>query len=617
MWMMLYAPRILADAAVALPDMRVEGHSTIPVSEQLGSTRTFDRVLLEDSGKADLSVALRGINGINLSQSNASSTTGLTMRGAGGGLGLVTLDGVPLFNSFSGFFPLSHYPLALLEQVSVAQGGGQRNGSRTLGGSINLASRDLPAGQGFLQTEGGSYGTLRNHIGGGFSNELGHWTLAGGRTDIFDGVSQAGPENGATERDGFQMSNALLRWNKAFNKGYVDSSMYFVRAREQLDGPGLLANRKVGWKDDLNGLAIQETWVAQTHAGYQVSEQWDSQLRLGFTQNQAAGQIGDVFGQRFPVDLTSQLWMAHWENNHSLKLDPHSDHKINLLWGVDAQQQHGDSPKNPAKVYAWTSTLVSPWARAEFAWGDWLANSELRLDHYDQFGDHVVVNVGGGWRFRPTMLLWAKGGNGYRAPSVNERLHPLFGSPNVSPEQSAGGEIGWRWQAGEQSEMSVAAYRQRYENLIVLQQDSQTGVNRTGNYPVAHVWGTELQLTHAWNEVWRSGLNYTFMQATNPQNGLQVAMRPEHQGQFWQEWRILEPLKLRLDVTFRDGYWTDPNNTTKIQAAPRLNAQLNYQANTHIRLYVRGENLNDDRTPDLQGFNFIGASVYGGVLLEL
>ena len=479
-----------------------------------------------------------------------------------------------------------------------------------------VTSRDLHPGKRFLHTEGGSYGTLRNHLGGGFSNILGHWTLVAGRTDIFEGISQAGPQTGATERDNFHMNNALLHWNRDFDRGYLDSSVYFMNAQEQSDGPGMLPNRKVDWQDDPNGWVNHENWVAQLHGSYQVTDKWQSTFRLGFTQNQETGRVGTV-PVRSSADLTSQLWLGHWENSHPFQLDSNMSHQLKLVWGVDAQQQHANSPENRYHLNAWTTTVVSPLARLELEWGNWLANSEVRIDHYDEFGDHAVFNLGGGWRFHPGMLLWLKGGTGYRAPAVNERLHPLFGNPTIQPERNSGGEIGWRWQPSSSSEISVAAYLQHYANLIVLQRDPQVGISKTGNYPVARVWSTELQANHAWNDAWRSGLNYTFMEATNPENGLQVAMRPKHQGLFWNEWRLWEPLKMRLELTFRDGYWTDPNNTTRLSSAPRLNAQLNYQATANLRLYVRGENLNDERTPDIQNFNFIGASVYAGVFVNL
>ena len=339
-------------------------------------------------------------------------------------------------------------------------------------------------------------------------------------------------------------------------------------------------------------------------------------LRIGFTEDRITGKLGNILGKRFPTNLTSQLWIGHWENIHAFEFNTHRHQRANLIWGIDAQQQHADSPDNPYRIYAWTTTVVSPLIRAELEWNHWLASTEVRFDHYDQFGDHTVFNVNLGWRFNPEMSVWLKGGTGYRAPSVNERLHPLFGAPTITPERSTGGEIGWRWQFSARSEFGISGSLQNYHNLIVLQQDTQTGVNKTSNFPQARVWSAELHLQHAWNESWSSGLNYTFMTTLNPQTGLQVAQRPKHQGLFWNEWRILAPLRLRVDLTFRDSYWSDPLNTIRIKSAPRLNAQLNYQATPQVRLYVRGENLNDERTPDLQGFNYIGASVYGGMSLD-
>lgn len=602
-----------ADEAAHLPEVLVEAPTAVSVADRLGQTSELDRASLEAGGKADLLSALRGVGGLEIGQSNASTTSRLVLRSAGGGLGQVTLDGVPLFNNFTGFFPLSHYPADLLENATVSRGfGGERFGSRTLGGSINLSSRQLGDGQAFLHTEGGSYGTVRNNLGGGIRNDWGNWTVAAGRTDIFEGVSQAGPDNGASERDNFHMSNALMHWNQDFGRGGWDSSLYFVRSREGMDGPGLLPSRKVGWVDDPRGLLVQETWVAQTHGHYKVSDTWDSSLRLGYTEDRQDGMAGNLLGRRFPMDLTSQLWLGHWENSHRVAInsDPHD--AVRLVWGVDAQQQHANSPNHPAGIHSWTNTVASPLARIETEWGDWLASTEVRVDHYDQFGNHALFNAGSGWRLRPDMLLWAKGGTGYRAPAANERLHPLFGSPNLAPERSAGGEIGWRWQVDNRSELSLSGYFQRYDNLIILQQNSLTGLIRTVNASQANVWGSELQARHAWSDAWSSGLSYTYMTSRNPNTGLQIPARPDHQGQLWTEWRVAEPLRLRIDVTMRDGLWGDQLNLIRIKPAAHFNAQLDYQATAKLRLYLRGENLNHDRTPDLQGFGYPGAAVYGG-----
>ena len=73
---------------------------------------------------------------------------------------------------------------------------------------------------------------------------------------------------------------------------------------------------------------------------------------------------------------------------------------------------------------------------------------------------------------------------------------------------------------------------------------------------------------------------------------------------------------MKVDLTYRDGNWADVSNKLWIKAAPRLNANINYQVNPKLSVYVRGENLNDNRTPDLSGFNYMGIAFYGGMHVD-
>lgn len=603
----------------ALPEVLVETLSSRSVAAQLSQDTEFKRDYLDGVSKADLNGVLRSLASVNVGQTNASTTSGLQLRGASGGLGLVNLDGMPLFNSFIGYFPLSHYPLDLFDNLKVTRGvGGEHDSSRTLGGSINLSSRQIKPSKAFLHSEVGSYGSVRNHLGGGIGGDFGDLTMIAGRTDIFEGVSQAGPQNGATERDNFEMSNGLLHWNKEFNRGSLDSSLYFVRTREAMDGPNRLPNRTVVWADDLNGFANQETWVAQTHGSYQVTNNWESSLRMGFTQDRATGLIGTLPSGPLSLNLTSQLWLGRWQNSHRFAINQQQQDAFRLLWALESQQQHADRPfqslVNPANTFVLTNTLISPLVRSEIELGSWLASTEIRFDHYDQYGgNHAVFNVSSGWRLNSELLIWVKGGNAYRPPAVNELLHPVFGSVNLKPESSVGAEIGWRWKR-KNDEISVTAYMQRYENLIVLQQNLGTGIRAVNAN--ADIFGMELQAKHAWNTVLSSGFNYTFMDARNPQTDKKTPYRAPHQGQFWTEWHVLEPLSLRIDMTFRSGFWVDPNNTVSLDSAPHLNASINYQLTPKLRLNLRGENITNQLTPDLYGFNYVGAAVYGGAYLD-
>ncbi len=607
---------------LTLPEMIVTNNSSENINTQPQSSTEFNRASLTSVNRADLNGVLRGLPSTGLSQTNGNSASNIILRGASGGLGLVNLDGVPLYGNFTAFFPLSHYPLDLLNRVSVNRGSDEaQSSSRTLGGSINLTSRKLNDEQAFLHTEGGSFGTVRNNVGLGIQNKLGNWSFAGGQSNIFEGISQASPTNGGNnESKNSQLSTGLLRWDKHFKALSVESSLYYVNSRDGYDGPGLLSNKTITWKADPNGLVKQQTWVAQSQAFYHLSDYWDSALQVGFTEDKQDGRTGTI-KNCCSMNLTTQLLLAHWKNTHKIPFNNQKQKSLTLIWGVDAQQQHGENLNNFSKVNSLTNNLVSPIARAEIEWGNWLTTTETRLDHYDQFGgNHVLFNVNNSWRFIPTMMAWAKTGTGYRAPAMNELLHPLFGNIKLAPESNFGGEVGWRWNPNNFYEMSTSSYLQHYQNLIVLQQIVPANIKipaiSSANINEAQIFGVETQNNFKWNSDWKSGFSYSYMLANNPQTGLKIPNRPQNQGSVWTEWKVRPLVTLRVDLTYRQGYWADQLNTLKIQAAPHLNTSINYQVTPKIKLTLRGENINNQRTPDLYGFNYPGAAIYAGAYLD-
>jgi len=560
------------------------------------------REALQASGMADINGILRGQSGLTLNQGSGQMVTGISMRGAGGGgQGLLTLDGVPLFANFAGFYSLSHYALDALDQVTVTRGsGGERHGSRSLGGAIHLQTRHIADKDVFFHSEGGSYDTLRNAAGGGLSTRVGDFSAVVGRSDIFSGISQA---QGGAERDNFGMTHASANWFKEFDRGGLEASFYFVSTREDTDGPGLkLPRRTVGWVDDTQGQFTDETWVAQLRGQYDLAEYWNSSLQFGFTQDRQQLQTTVIR----PFTLTSQLLMLDWKNTHRLPLGEDNQDQALLVWGINTQHQQGLNL--PAK-----QTVISPNVRGELSLGAWQWSAEGRFDQGDTYGNHQVFTLGVNRSLPQNMSVWVNGGTGYRQPGVSELMHPVFGNQALQGEHNAGGEIGWRWQPLSESEVKISGYYQHYRQMITMQLDSTTGISRGGNIPEADVWGAEMQAQHRWSSIWQSGLNYSYMDTKNPLTQLRIPARPEHQSVFWNEIQLQQALTLRVEFTVRSGYWFDVANTVRAQSAPRVNALLNYQLTPKTAVYLRGENMTDERTPELRDFNFNGAAVYVGL----
>jgi len=599
----LSAAATAADDKISLTPVTIYDDRTYP--ELIEAPRMRNRIgrdALQASGMTDVNGILRSQGGLMLNQGSGQMMTGISLRGAGGGgQGLLTLDGVPLFANFAGFYSLSHYALDALDRVTVTRGpGGERHGSRSLGGAIHLQTRHIADKERFFHVEGGSYDTVRSTAGGGLSTGAGDFSAVVGRSDIFSGLSQA---QGGAERDDFGMTHASANWFKEFSRGGLDASLYFVRTSEDIDGPGLkLPRRTIGWVDDKRGKLSDETWVAQLRGQYDLAANWNSSLQLGFTQDRQQMQSTAIR----PFSLTSQLLMLDWKNTHRLPLSADNQNQALLVWGVNTQHQRGLNL--PAR-----QTVISPNIRGELILGAWQWSADTRFDQGDTYGNHQVFTLGVNRSLPQNMSVWANGGTGYRQPGVSELTHPVFGNQTLNGEHSAGGELGWRWQPLAESEVKISGYYQHYRQMITLQLDSATGISRAGNVQEADVLGAEMQSQHRWSSIWQSGLNYSYMHAENPLTQLRIPARPEHQSVFWNEVQLLQPLTLRLEFTVHNGYWFDVANRFRAQTAPRINALLNYRLTPKTDIYLRGENLTDERTIELRDFSFTGAAVYLGL----
>ena len=131
-------------------------------------------------------------------------------------------------------------------------------------------------------------------------------------------------------------------------------------------------------------------------------------------------------------------------------------------------------------------------------------------------------------------------------------LHPLFGNPDLVPEQSTGGEIGLNWLIID-TRIEISGYFQHYNNLIALALDSNTGAIKSNNIQDADVSGVDLRIDHQWLDNWHSTINYSYMNAKNQQTGKVVPGRPEHRVSLINDWQIIQPLSLRLVLNMHSG----------------------------------------------------------------
>jgi outer membrane cobalamin receptor len=595
-----------------LPPVVVEAPQA-EVGQTLSTTTAVRREQLESANQSDLDKALRGQPGITLQRATRGSLSTFSLRGATGGQGMMMLDGIPLYGALTGFVNLDGFPPELLDHVEVERGAlGIRHGSQALAGTLRLFSRDESSTGLRLHLQGGSYGTMAGSGVGSLAGERGRITIAGKREDVMDGITQANAAMGNRERDGYRGGMALMRYSARPAEGLgVDGSFFHHDTRAEIDGIGLTSDRRPGAVDDLTAYGRSEVWLGQQRITLSPASTWETALQLGFHESRPTMRMGGV-----TVSSDSRLYLLRLRNAFGPFERADSKNGFKFAFGAEGrhEQSQGISPFGRTQA---ERTQAAGFADLEVWSGRWSATAGVRADQYQARASRATYYVGTGYQLASNFKLSASGGHGYRLPSLHELYFPFFGNPLLRPEAADSGQIGFEWNPWSDVQLLATGFVQRYTDLIHLSYAPEIGTFRAFNIPRSEVHGIELESRYT-HESYEAGFSYTLQESRNLDTRRDLTRLPRHQGRIYGGWQPGPlPLQLSIEAIYRTGYFDDERATLRINDAWTLNAQASYLISPELRLYLRGENLSNDRTPDDYAFGKPGIGIYGGIRLSL
>lgn len=580
---------------------------------------SWDEADLQRSGQRELSQVLRATPGLTINQGMKGGVSDLNLRGASGGSGLVTIDGIPLQAPAPGRWSLDYFPAETFGGIDFVRGSANLlNFGRSLGGSINLRSRDQRQDQLGLHVEGGSFGSIRETVKVDWANNQHNVNLTVGRDDVLEGTHWADSRTGNTERDTFHAHQFVAHLNDRFNDDLtLDSSFYYVEGRSDIDKVGLVnRNPEFSIVDD-PGYANLNMGLAQTRLGIDLTQHWHSDVQLGHTWQLLDIHVGGLLPTlpRSINTFDTELSLIRWKNQHPFWLDAAQKNRLLLHWGVEGIDEQGESHLDTVVE----RKTGSGFADLQLDWEGWRGIMAFRNDHFDDVGQHAVFHASLSKQISPRWQWFSSGGTGYRPPSLVEKNLWPMANPLLKPEHSVGGETGLRWQATDSHRLSVNYFQNRYTDLIKLERSDRPllGVYVMNNIPQAEVYGIETQWNSHWHPRWRSGLDYTWTASENLDTGLPLARQPAHTGRLWSEYVMASlPLTLWTQAIYRSSS-TDTGGQVNISDSVQWDLQFSYQLKQPFSIYVRGENLTDNREPQVFGWGMSGAAVYGGFRLTL
>lgn len=592
----------------------VTGLRAVDQSDVSASVSVIDEAALSIRASSYVADQLRAVPGLGLSRSGAlGGLTQIRIRGAEANHTLVLVDGIEVSNPVTGETDFGLWGGVNASRIEVARGEQSAlYGSDAIGGvvAITTGTAGLRA-----SAEYGSFDTKRGAVSYGGEAGAVQFNLSASAFDT-DGVDTAGLGG---EKDGsnyislggnisFDLND---NWSAGALASYRSSS---VETDPDLNFDGALdnADRKTDSDQILLGARLDGLTGLISH-----------QLKASFNdvtlENMADGQFTDeTDGQRVKLSYSPSIDIG--TDDRGATFSGLIDYEAEDYERVDTNTLFGD----PNQAQSFNTLGFAGEIRARL--GSAALNGSLRHDDNDgRFDNATTWRVGGAYNTDFGTKLRASIGTGVKNPTFTE-LFGFFpgsftGNPNLKPEKSQSWEIGFDHRF-ETLTLSATYFDADLEDEIttVFNPDfTSSAANRTDD---SSRKGFELAANWAASEAWSLSGALSNINSDNDQGTDEIRV-PEWTGSAAVNWASTTKDGLRAGLAFdyvgsQDdfNFGTFPAARVNLDSYVLVSATAAYPLTDRFSLTLRGENLLDEETRDVFGFNGTGAGVFFGFSLR-
>ena len=585
---------------------------------------------LQRSSKTSVLEALVEILGIFVTQSGPPGSFGsVILRGANSEHTLIMMDGVELNDPItpSRSSDLAHFSIANIERIEILHGPQSTlYGSDALSGVINIITKRGRGKPSFsLSGFGGTYGTYSGAAGVNGSIKKIDYSF---QSSYFQstGFSAANSAyEGNEEEDGYK--NMTLAGRLSFRpKDNLEFDLIIrsIRTETEID------NFAGAYGDDPNNIQkYNSLFVKGEFRGLFLSNRWEQKIGISFVDFDR--EQNNPKDDSHPYDMDygtykSRSFKVDWQNNFFL-------HETNTLtFGIDFQQEQGSSNYDSESIFGPFSTLF-PLKKAQtigFYVQDrigvakhFFTTAGIRLDHHRQFGTSFTYRIAPAYLVKKTgTKLKATLGTGFKSPSLYQLYAPgnfwgPIGNDGLEPEKSTGWDVGIE-QNLMQDKVSLSAtyFSMDFKNLIDY--DFSEGFI---NVSRARSKGIELLLQTQLTDKISFMANYTHTRAQDKDTGDYLIRRPKDKFSAIFDYKFLENSFIQLTLIYtgqRDDIevieWTSQRTT--LNSFTVLNASVSHDLMQGIRLFLRLDNIFNEKYELVKGYGTPGFSTYAGFNLN-
>lgn len=384
--------------------------------------------------------------------------------------------------------------------------------------------------------------------------------------------------------------------------------------------------------NDINDYTKIEQNTFSLHIDDQTTEIWQQKVTIGntlerydFVQPEPNNGPGPFFTNAGIYIAKSANYSFDWQNNIQV-LD-------NMLLTAGATIDHQTGHDNTFPLYDVTNDSLYLQDQWEPLPGLNLVGG-MRYTHFELAGDALTYRFAGSYLIEPTQTkLRASYGTAFKAPGFTQLYSQnmyYLGNRSLKPESSEG------WDAGidqyllpdDKLTLSVAYFENSIHDLLaIVVTDPMTFASEYQNRDQAKNYGVESAITAKPCSEWTIRASYTWQESTV--STPTTTRRPDvprnlfgidTSYQFFKRWTI-----------GTGGQWVIGRETLDYAVVPPgqpnvpqhdlgdyflLRAYSSVDINDHVSLFVRGENLLDQKFDATLGYPGLRMGFYGGAEIK-
>ena len=590
----LAAPTLANAQTTALVEQLVITATRTPqtISSTLAAINVITRDDIDAAGTATLAELLQRKAGVEIrTTGGAGQPAGVFIRGASSQHTLVLVDGLRLGSVTSGAPAFENIPLDMIERIEIVKGPlSGLYGSDAIGGVIQIFTRN--ASRPRLQASAGIGTDSAFAASAGFTaieNKTSFTLNAGFRQVRAPSATNSDAPSFIfnPDRDPYKNANVSINISHTLWQGETISfKAWQSRGTAHFDaGAGDDARNR----QTLSGFGITSE--------NQIMNNWTSRLNIGRTSDDI--RISSSFPGRFKSEQTQAVWINEFKN-------PRGSSSV----GAEFREEGVASTTDYDKKRRRTSALFAGYLERFGASGEQQLDFSLRRDEETQFGRRNTGSIAYGFQWLPALLMYARVGRAFRAPSFNDLYFPGFSNPNLRPERSEQAEIGARWSSAL-VRTSVARFDNRIEDLIAPDFVSFTPVNiRRARIKGWEFSGDTVIVGFAFKT------SITSQKPIDAETGRQLRSRAKLFGSLSVD-RVIGKWQIGSDVVGSGRRYDSATESagSRMGGYAVMNARLNYQANKLVAVELTAQNIADRKYVLAQGYNPPNRSLFLNVKL--